>query len=323
MRLLVLLSFFVLVACSPQTDQEGQVLGVKHAEIDRSETILETPFSNTGDKLDPYWYQGLGEINVYNLQQNRYKDIYDGQVVLIFVTEDFLTDKQVKNEQGKKNHSASVLKLNAINRFTTGIYDYSLMTSVFTPVQTSKWPATMKVTNTGQDWCGQVYSQVNLNKNGEYRQILHSYFEKEGDQENTSTADLLEDEIFNRIRMGWENLPEGKNNIIPSMNFLRLKHQPYAAYSATLSLSDYTGTEIKSDEPLKVYRIEYPEFDRVLDIVFQAKSPYIIEGWKDSYPSVFDQKIRSSIAIRQKTILDNYWSHHSPQDAKMRENLGL
>ncbi len=49
------------------------------------------------DKLSDYWYQGKAEITSYTLLQNRYKDVHPGSAVLVFVTEDFLTDKQVKN----------------------------------------------------------------------------------------------------------------------------------------------------------------------------------------------------------------------------------
>ena len=49
-------------------------------------------------KKTNYWTQGKAEVNVYELSQNRYKENHSGNVVSIFVTEDFLTEKQVKNE---------------------------------------------------------------------------------------------------------------------------------------------------------------------------------------------------------------------------------
>ena len=42
------------------------------------------------------WYAGLAEITRYELKQAQYRDVYDGDAVLIFVTEDFLSDKHVK-----------------------------------------------------------------------------------------------------------------------------------------------------------------------------------------------------------------------------------
>ena len=48
--------------------------------------------------VNNYWSQGKAEVNVYEVSQNRYQENHSGQLVSVFVTEDFLTDKQVKNE---------------------------------------------------------------------------------------------------------------------------------------------------------------------------------------------------------------------------------
>ena len=57
-----------------------------------------------------------------------------------------------------------ILKLNLIKRFNTGIYDYSMMKSVFTPIpsEQQQLSKTLKVSTTRQDWCGHVYLQYNL-----------------------------------------------------------------------------------------------------------------------------------------------------------------
>ena len=322
MRTLFFLLLFAVSSCqSPAGDKATAT--VKIASIASDSIPKKGVFSNTVDKLDKYWHQGLGEINVYKLRQNRYKDIYDGQAVLIFVSEDFLTDKQVKNDQYQSDQSTSIIKTNSIIRFNTGIYDYSLMTSVFTPVRTKDWPVSLKVTQTSQDWCGQTFSQLNWQKADSYKQQSNSYFEKEGDKVENSSADLLEDELMNRIRMGWKHLPQGKYRMIPSMNFLGLKHKAFGAYEAKLSVVDYSGKHFSTNASLKSYHIYYPEFDRTLEIVFHAEAPFLIEGWIDTYPSIFDKKKRSSIAIREKTVLKAYWSENAPEDSVLRTELGL
>jgi hypothetical protein len=279
-------------------------------------------FANTSNSLDAYWYQGKAELNVYELEQNRYQGIHPGEVLLIFVTEDFLTDKQVKNDNYQNDHSTPVLKTNAISRFTTGLYDYSMMTSVFTPVKTADYSRTLKVTNSSQDWCGQSLSQINLVGN-DYRHRLFSYFESEGDQDKTIKADMLEDEIWNRVRQLGVDLPTGELAIIPSMNFLRLRHQNYQAYLANTTMSDYQG-DVFAGEQLKVYTITYPRFNRSLAIVFEAKSPFKIVGWQDTYPSAFDDQARTSTARLKNTILEKYWSMNAATEANAaaRENLG-
>src|SRR5262245_19023266 len=80
------------------------------------------------DQFHGYWYQQKAELARYALSQARYGEIHKGESVLIFVTEPFWKDKQVKYEFGDKTDSLSVLKLNFTRKFYTGIYPYSVMT---------------------------------------------------------------------------------------------------------------------------------------------------------------------------------------------------
>ena len=112
--------------------------------------------------LNSYWSQGKAEINVYEISQNRYQENHSGQLVSVFVTEDFLTYKQVKNEQYQNKNSTKILKNIQLKKFTTGVYDYSLFSSVFTPIDRSKYPKSLKVSASSQEWCGTIYTQFNL-----------------------------------------------------------------------------------------------------------------------------------------------------------------
>ena len=321
----LLLLSSILIACTPQQpDQSEQRVQEASLNSDSSmENADPGPFANTVQGLDKYWYQGLGELNTYRLEQNRYQGVHPGQALLIFVSEDFLTDKQVKNDQYKNENSTKVLKTNAITRFTTGIYDYSIMSSVFTPVYTKDYPRTIKLSHTSQDWCGQTYAQVNLQDNGSYAQQLHSYFENEADRSTTKAADALEDELLNRIRMSYRDLPTGELQLIPSMSFLRLRHKPFEPIAANASLGDYEGTEFTGSN-LKVYTIEYPSLQRTVQYVFSATAPYYIEGWVDAYPSAFDGVVRATKAFRQETVLEAYWQQNSNEQSylKKRQDMG-
>jgi len=270
--------------------------------------------------LDPYWYQGKAEITRYELQQNRYRDVHPGEAVLVFVTEDFLTDKQVKNDTYQNKNSINVLKTNQIRRFATGIYDYSIMTSVFTPVDVSKNPQTLKVTNSTQDWCGQAFMQINWRDN-QYQTQIRSYFEAEADENFSVSYAILEDELFNRIRLNPQALPTGKIQILPSMSIARLLHQDFKPETAEATLQTYTGKDFTGDN-LQSYRVAFTTRNRVLEIVFENKSPYVIVGWKEAYPS-FDKKVRETIARRTKTVLTPYWQQNSLSDKNLRAELGV
>lgn len=276
---------------------------------------------DSDNKLSKYWYEGKAEVSRYELQQNRYRDVHPGEAILIFVTEDFLTDKQVKNDNYSNPNSIPILKANMIRKFPTGLYDYSMMTSVFTPVGNSDYPNTLKVTTSSQEWCGHTYMQLNLGSNN-YDVTLHSYFENEADQDIEVPVKILEDELFNRIRINPDNLPTGKMELLPSTVVARLMHLKYQPYEAVLSLAPYSGSEFEG-EALQVYTIEYPELNRTLEIVFEQTAPYEIAGWKDSYPSAFDRQVRSTIAKKTHQIKNAYWSKNSLEDMEVRAELGL
>lgn len=287
----------------------------------RPAPFAATYFNEMPVKLSDYWYQGKAELNRYDLQQNRYQDVHPGEAILVFVTEDFLTDKQVKNERYADSNSTNVLKSNIIRRFATGIYDYSLMTSVFTPVDVAKNPQTLKVTNSVQDWCGQTFMQVNW-RDQQYQTQLHSYFEKEADENFQVPYTILEDELFNRIRMNPQSLPTGAIKILPSLGFTRLLHQDFKPEDAEASLQPYLGKEFEGTD-LQSYLVKFSAHNRTLEIIFENKSPYIIAGWKESYPSLIDGKVRETIARRTKTMVTEYWKQHNLGDKNLREELGV
>lgn len=271
-------------------------------------------------KLGDYWYQGKAELNYYALEQNRYQETHPGEAVAIFVTEDFLTDRQVKNDRYQSSNSTAILKTNLIRRFTTGLYDYSLMSSVFTPVDRKAFPNTLKVSSSAQDWCGQSWTQINL-KNGKYTQEVRSYFEQEGDQKNTVPSALLEDELMNLLRMGPDYLPTGDISIIPANHYLQLRHQAFKAYPAVAKIEDYKGIEI-TGKGLKVYEVEIETLQRSLQIVYNPEPPFIIEGWTESYPSAFDGQLRKTIARRESTIVEPYWKLNQRGDLEKRRDFG-
>src|ERR1043166_4986458 len=83
------------------------------------------------DAFKKYWYAGKAELDRYSLDQARYGEMHKGEAVVIFVTEPFLLDKQVKFEHGDKSNAVTVMKVNFTKRFFTGIYPYTLITSTF------------------------------------------------------------------------------------------------------------------------------------------------------------------------------------------------
>lgn len=272
--------------------------------------------------FNSYWYAGKAEITRYELDQARYGEMRKGDAVLIFVTEDFRADKQVKYEGGDRDNVISVLKMNATKKFYTGIYPYSIMTSVFTPVNIDAM-STLKVSTSSQEWCGHTYMQLNQ-RDDEFKVLLRSYFQNEGDEESTLDEALLEDEIWTLIRLKPEALPTGSIEIIPGTVFARLKHVPLKIERAKAELSDHRNNEL-SDEPLQRYTIAYPELDRTLAITFEKMFPHRILAWEETFKSGFgaNAKMLTTRAVKTNSIMTDYWSKNKASDSYLRDELGI
>ena len=272
--------------------------------------------------VDNYWSQGKAEVNVYEVSQNRYQENHSGQLVSVFVTEDFLTDKQVKNERYINENSTWILKNIQLKKFTTGVYDYSLFNSVFTPINRNKFPKSLKVSASSQEWCGTMYTQFNLILDTDYKVEHRSYFESEGDRVTRIKKSYLEDEVFTVLRMNPLLLPVGTVQLIPPANYIQLKHLQIQSYKAITSLIPYDKKEI-SGSNLMQYKIVYPELNRSIRIVFENKAPYKIMGWFEKFPSSFDGKPRTTSIILKTQKMLPYWRQNSLKDKYLREELGL
>lgn len=267
-----------------------------------------------------YWFNGKAELTRYTLQQARYGEIRDGEAVLIFVTEDFLPDKQVKYEHGDRPSDVStVLKLNFTRKFFTGIYPYSMMSSVFTPVENPAAP--LKISTSVQEWCGHTYMQLNKRGN-QYKGLLHSYFQSEADQEFSIDA-LPEDALWNLIRLNPKALPTGDIILIPGTQYLRLRHHPTRPEHAQATKEAIRDTML-SVQPLIQYRIAYTEVPRTLEITFEQDFPYGIVAWQEETESGFDHpQTLTTRAVRANTIRSAYWEQNAVKDSVARQELGV
>ncbi len=262
-----------------------------------------------------YWYKGKAELTRYSLEQARYGEIHRGDAVLIFVTEPFLSEKQVKKESTSNAPAVSVLKLNLTKKFFTGIYPYSLMTSVFTPVDYGK-NRTLKVASSIQEWCGQTYSQLNL-RNDRYKGIMHSYFEEEADQTLEFNTGWLEDEIWTRIRIAPETLPVGEINIVPALQFVQLGHSDLKPEKAMASR--------KNEGKIFIYVVDYKTINRSLTIRFESSFPHAILSWEEKGAGGFgpNAPVLTTRGVKTHSLMLDYWNKHRNQDAPLREKLGL
>ena len=286
-----------------------------------TQPLQAAPDTGNAVTMHPYWQERGAEISVYELSQHRYRDIHKGQLITVVVKEDFLTEKQVKNERYVDKKSTGILKRIELRKYATGVYDYSTFSSVFTPTDRENFSHSLKVTSSVQEWCGVRFMQMNW-KNNAYIGQQNSYFEQEGDKSLSLGNAVLEDELYNTIRMNPRFLPLGEFKIIPSLVVLQTQHHQARSYKAQATLADYKGSEFVGKN-LMVYQVKQPEITRTLEIVFERAGPFKIVGWTDSYPSVSDKKVRSTVAklTAQKKL--EYWNQQSLEDRKVRGELGI
>lgn len=289
-------------------------------ELEEDQTSRELAVTKTQEEgnFDEYWYQGKAEISSYDLTQARYGELRKGDAVLVFVTEPFSKSSQVKTTPTPSNKEdvVSVLKLNAIKKFVTGVYDYSVLSSVFTPVDVQNQPHSIKVSTSVQEWCGHIYTQLNL-QTYKYKVLLHSYFEQEGDREYQVEQALLEDELFNRIRINPSTLPTGRVQIIPSTTVARLLH-----YKLSVREAEVIQKAHATNSEWMTYELSYNSTpERRLSIHYQKEFPHQIEGWEEVY--VDNGQLLTTTANRKKTLLLDYWNQYQLKDEKLRQSLEL
>lgn len=310
----VLLSSFtlftgILSSCGENHKSPEKEVALNTSIETSAKTIKKPALSEAFKK---YWYAGNAEITSYHLEMARYGEIREGKSVMVYVTEPFVPGKQVKADRTNSNN-IPVLKLNNTKKFLTGIYPYSIMTSSFYPVSNDRHA--IKLTNSVQEWCGQVFAQ--LNNKEQFEVHSYSYFESEGDQQFQLDKAILENELWSQLRIDPKSLPVGTIEVVPSLEYTRLRHKALKAYKAHASL-----TEANS---VSTYTLTYPELERSLSIDFSTTFPHTVEGWTESYKSGFGPKAKvlTTKATKINRIKSAYWGKNRNSDQHLRDSLGI
>lgn len=283
----------------------------------RPEPPGTAPGATASEAFWARWGDGRAELSAYSVRTERYGAVREGEAVLIFVTEP--TDRRtwVKDERGRVPDAdrAEVLKLNHTLGFRTGIYPYSVMTSVFAPVDGAAperfSPA--KISFTAQEWCGHVFRTM-WPEPGRLRHELHSYFESEGDRRETiEVADgtLYEDALWIQLREldgPFAGGGDWSGHLIPSSWEMRKSHLPPRAVRATIRRSD---TEAEGT-PVTRFVIEYEGMRREIDV--ESSGERRILGWRGPGPE--EGRLLGSARLA-------YWELNGRGDERYLPRIGL
>lgn len=195
--------------------------------------------------FDSLWYDGNAEISTYRTVEMRYGQPRNGTRTMVFVTEPMRLSTHVKPDHPVPDKERiKVIKLNDLREFTTGIYEYDVMTSVFTAVEEKAHVprgATMKLAFSSQEWCGVAFENM-VREEDNYVRALHSYFDSEGTKHESIPHHNhveTEDNLWVMIReLQGPILRSGESRtltLIPSLWSRRKTHQPLAKQETTLS----------------------------------------------------------------------------------------
>jgi len=279
-----------------------------------------------GDAFWKRWGDGKAELAGYDLTFARYGALRKGVAVSIFVTETFSNSLRVKSDPGK--HPATdefpAMKLNLVEDFATGIYDYNLMTSAFVALASVNGrPAgsTTKVSFSSQEWCGNVYAQA-LFDAGSARVTSHSYFDGEADQQRTLdcppgalAADALP--LWGRGFAAPALAPGEKRTVdlFGSLRTARLTHRPLEGGRVTLARA---AAATRVTVPAGTFAVERrtAAIEGGLSWTFdvEAAEPHRIVQWESSE----GEKAQLLASDRLQ-----YWAMHDPGGEAALAKLGL
>jgi hypothetical protein len=278
-----------------------------------------------------YWKSGLAELTSYDITSERYGEMRKAQGVMVFVYEEINADTRIKVESAKTPPAKRipVLKLNNVLKFTTGVYDYSIMTSVFAgltaPGSLRPFPP-QKISFSSQEWCGNVFHQILPRPQGLVSEI-HSYFEAEGDAAVTlpypkgangvPAAIYYEDEMPILVReldgAVWPVATPRKINLVPGLWERRKRHVPLAFTEGVLTKAgpEKLGAESGKKDAVK-WTLESVGNTTTYHVA--AAAPHHLLAWENT---------RGEKGVLIASVRSTYWEHNHNIDMPLRKKLGL
>ena len=243
----------------------------------------ERPRVSAGEAFTRAWSDGRAELSGYRARVNRYGEMREAELVLIYVTEPMDRRTWVKDDAVDAQHRVGVLKLNASLRFQTGVYPYSVLTSVFAPVDRYRDEtfAPVKITLSVQEWCGHVFHGVWPGDGRAAEQVM-SYFAQEGERRRdvaTPAGTLYEDALLIQLREldgPFAGGGDWHGALVPSLWSLRRAHRPTAAVEATITRSRAQ----RDGAAVHRFVMRYGEFTRTVDV--ESEGARRVLGWQSS-----------------------------------------
>lgn len=284
------------------------------------------------DSFDAHWQDGKAELNGYRYSVTRYGQRREGTAVLIYVTEPMSESRRVKVDDPKKNprDTFEALKVNVVREFSTGIYDYHTLASVFTRTRDF---SPVKITFSAAEWCGHVFEEMIFHRHHIADRYL-SYFEGESDLKRLTTKEnaLTEEELLVRLRgLRGEWIRPGERRkvpFLPSSFYRRLTHRPLVWSEAVIERARASGSVRvpagRFEAGLVTVRTEH----RVGRFWIETAYPHRIVRWEWTAVGSSPKRGRSPAEALDRGELTGsarlaYWTLNGPGGERYRRELGL
>jgi hypothetical protein len=276
--------------------------------------LSATPLARAGDAFVRAWSDGRAEMSGYRAAMPRYGQMRLGEITLIYVTEPMDRFTRIKDDDAPDARRVTVLKLNESIRFQTGVYPYSILTSVFAPIDRIGIEpfAPAKIVLTAQEWCGSVYVGLWPEHDG-YVEQVQSYFASEGevrDRVDAPAETLYEDALLIQLRELDGLFASGhdwRGMMVPSLWHNRREHRALRPVAATIARADAAIDA----QPVHRFTLRYGDYTREIDV--EVAPPHRVIGWRAS---------DGEDARLLRTARLPYWQLNHNGDEMQREAFG-
>jgi hypothetical protein len=212
-----------------------------------------------------YW-KNRGVENVkFILKQD---SVIIGEATLSYTSRDF----------GKDHPSGIIpsLSTNFTKRINQENYHYSEITTTVTPLNTPVYPHAVAITSSTQSNDISDFSSFQPQPKS-YLFSSRNSQNPEKETQNISEKIHLEDEIWAKIRMNPDALPQGEFEMIPSLGYWNKTHESPNPQEVRAALKSVEG-----NPKLKIYSFDYVDLKRKFDIIFEVNFPFQIIEFKET-----------------------------------------
>lgn len=227
---------------------------------------------------NPLWDDGRAEIDAYDASTRRYDILRPFTAYLIVVKEDCSRAQLVKADPGHDPKDlVTVLKLNHVLNYQTGIYSYHQMASSFFERDTMDL---VKFSLTSFEWCGNSYKEY-TRRDGKASLHVHTYWDgqAEATYDLPSGPDVV---LYDQVPLWIRSLPQGAGTerglrvVAGQIN----SKGPKPAIEAGALRATAEETVTTPAGSFRALRWELKVADRNPDLFWTARDfPYLLVAW--------------------------------------------